>query len=59
MSLQKNINWTWGTIIALAGVAAVRIIAPEMIGILNKVVLISGYIVSLTGIIIIARAGKL
>jgi hypothetical protein len=59
MSLQEKINWTWGTIIALAGVAAVRIIAPEMIGILNKVVLVSGYIVSLTGIIIIARAGKL
>jgi hypothetical protein len=59
MTLQEKTNWTLGTIIALAGVAAVRIIAPEMIGILNKVVLVSGYIVSLTGIIIIARAGKI
>jgi len=44
---------------AFAGVAAVRLIAPELTDISNKVLLVSGYIVSLLGIIIIARAGKI
>ncbi len=48
-------HWISGTTVALAGVAAVRLLAPELFGVLNKVVIISGYILSLTGIIIIAR----
>jgi len=59
MTLHEKINWTLGTIMAFAGVAAVRLIAPELTDISNKVLLVSGYIVSLLGIIIIARAGKI
>ena len=58
MGWDKRIYWVLGTIVALGGVAAVRLIAPELMGLMNKVVLISGYLLSLTGIIIIARAAK-
>jgi hypothetical protein len=51
-------HWIIGTTIALSGVAVVRLLAPELFGVPNKIVIISGYILSLTGIIIIARAAK-
>jgi hypothetical protein len=54
---RKN-YWVRGSIVAFIGVAAVRLIAPELAGLINKVVLVSGYLLSLTGIIIIARAAK-
>jgi hypothetical protein len=55
---REKIHWIIGTTVALAGVAVVRLLAPELFGVTNKVVIISGYILSLTGIIIIARASK-
>ena len=60
MSIMKDrkIYWIFGTIIALAGVTVVRLIAPELAGVLNKIVLISGYVLSLAGIIVLARSAK-
>jgi hypothetical protein len=56
---REKIYWIIGITIALAGVAVVRLLASELFGIAGKVVIISGYILSLTGIIIIARAAKI
>jgi hypothetical protein len=55
---RGKVYWISGTTVALAGVAAVRLLAPELFGVMNKVVIISGYILSLMGIIIIARGTK-
>jgi hypothetical protein len=56
---REKIYWIIGITIALAGVAVLRLLASELFGIAGKVVIISGYILSLTGIIIIARAAKI
>lgn len=60
MSIMKDrkIYWIFGTIIALTGVTVVRLIAPELVGVLNKIVLISGYVLSLAGIIVLARSAN-
>lgn len=55
---ERNLYWIAGTAVALAGVAAVRLIAPELTGAINKAALITGYLLSLTGIIIIACGTK-
>lgn len=55
---KEKVHWIIGTTVALSGVAVVRLLAPELFGVLNKIVIISGYILSLTGIIIIAHAAK-
>jgi hypothetical protein len=55
---RGKVYWIPGTTVALAGVAVVRLLAPELFGVMNKVVIISGYILSLMGIIIIARGTK-
>ena len=55
---ERKIYWISGTIIAIGGVTVVRLIAPELAGVLNKIVLVSGYLLSLTGIIVLARSAK-
>jgi hypothetical protein len=55
---EKKAYWISGTAIALVGVASVRLIAPQLAGLMNKVVLIAGYLFSLAGIIIIAYGTK-
>jgi hypothetical protein len=55
---ERKPYWISGTAVALAGVAAVRLIAPELGGVISKMVLISGYLLSLAGIIIIAYGTK-
>lgn len=55
---DRKIYWIFGTIIALTGVTVVRLIAPELVGVLNKIVLISGYVLSLAGIIVLARSAN-
>lgn len=52
--LEKKEYWISGTVVALAGVASVRLIAPELAGLMQKAMLIAGYLFSLTGIFIIA-----
>jgi hypothetical protein len=55
---ERKSYWVSGTAVALSGVAAVRLIAPELGGVISKTVLISGYFLSLAGIIIIAYGTK-
>jgi len=55
---ERKVYWIAGTAVAIIGVAGVRLIAPQLTGIISKVVLISGYVLSLAGIIIIAYAAK-
>ena len=51
--IKRKGYWIAGTAIALVGVAAVRLIAPELSGILNKTVMIAGYMMALAGIFVI------
>jgi hypothetical protein len=55
---ERKVYWITGTLVSLSGVAAVRLIAPGLTGIINKTTLIAGYLLSLTGIIIIACTTK-
>jgi hypothetical protein len=55
---EGNIYMIAGTTIAFLGVAFARLIAPEFAGMTSRVMLISGYALSLAGIIIIARAAS-
>jgi hypothetical protein len=50
--------WLTGTIVALIGVAAVRLIAPELSGTTAKAVTVAGYIFSMAGIGVIAFGVK-
>ena len=52
--LERKVYWITGTFVSLTGVAAVRLIAPAMSGVMNTVVMISGYVLALVGIGIIA-----
>lgn len=52
--LERKVYWIAGTFVGLTGVAAVRLIAPGLSGGINTAVLITGYLLSLIGIIIIA-----
>jgi len=54
----RKTYWIAGTVVAFIGVAAVRLVAPELNGAVGKVSLISGYVLSLAGIIIIAYGAK-
>jgi len=56
--LEKKVFWIAGTVVGLAGVALVRLIAPELSGVTSTVVMISGYILSLAGLGIIACSTK-
>jgi hypothetical protein len=58
MFREGNIHIITGTAIALFGVATARLIAPELIGITNKMVLILGYVLSLMGIVIVAHGAR-
>lgn len=55
---KETVYWISGIAVALVGVASVRLIAPELVGVMSKVTIILGYVLSLTGIVIIARAAK-
>ena len=55
---ERKLYWLTGAAVALAGVTAVRLVAPELTGLVNKTTLIAGYLLSLTGIIIIAYGTK-
>ncbi len=52
--LERKVFWIAGTIVGLTGVASVRLIVPELSGMMSTIVMISGYILSLAGIGIIA-----
>ena len=52
--LERKVFWIAGTVVGLTGVVVVRLIAPGFSGVLNSIVMISGYILSLVGIGIIA-----
>ncbi len=53
--LKRKGYWIAGTAVALAGVAAVRLVAPALsYGGLNQAVTISGYVLAWLGIIILA-----
>jgi hypothetical protein len=51
---ERKVYWIAGTFVSLVGVAAVRLIAPAMSGVLNTVMMICGYVLALAGIGIIA-----
>ena len=53
---EKKLLWISGTIVALAGVGLARLLAPEFSGFFNKIALVSGYLLSLAGIVILAYA---
>jgi hypothetical protein len=53
--MKKNkFYWILGTAVALVGVAAVRLVAPELNGMNHKVLVCLGYFVSLSGIVVVA-----
>ncbi len=53
--IKKNkLYWVLGTAVALVGVAAVRLVAPELNGMNQKVLVCLGYFVSLSGIVVVA-----
>ena len=54
----KKGYWLTGTVVALIGVAAVRLIAPELSGTTGKAVTVAGYIFSMAGIAVIAFGVK-
>lgn len=54
----KKGYWLTGTAVALIGVAAVRLIAPELSGTAGKAVTVAGYIFSMAGIAVIALGVK-
>lgn len=56
--LEKKIYWIAGAFVGFTGVAAVRLIAPGLSGSLSKIVMISGYILSVVGIGIIACSSR-
>ncbi|MBN1473461.1 MAG: hypothetical protein JW914_02495 [Syntrophaceae bacterium] len=53
---EKKIFWINGTIVALTGVALARLLAPQLSGVFNKLTLVCGYLLALTGIIVLAYA---
>jgi len=53
---ENKFYWITGTAVALSGVAAVRLVAPELSGMSHKTLMCVGYFLSLAGIIIIAAA---
>ncbi|HDQ04889.1 MAG TPA: hypothetical protein ENN23_10105 [Deltaproteobacteria bacterium] len=53
---NKIIFWISGTIVALAGVIIARLLAPALTGVFNKITLVCGYVLALTGIIVLAYA---
>ncbi len=54
----KKGYWLTGTVVALIGVAAVRLIAPELSGTAGKAVAVAGYLFSPAGIAVIAFGVK-
>jgi Kef-type K+ transport system membrane component KefB len=53
--LWENRNsWISGTLTALAGVMLVRIVSPEIAGMPGKAALVLGYVLAVSGIIILA-----
>jgi len=57
--IKKNkLYWILGTAVALVGVAAVRLVAPELNGMDQKVLVCLGYAVSLSGIVVVAFAAN-
>jgi hypothetical protein len=53
--LANKGHWLTGTAIALSGVILVRLVAPNLSGMLHQAVAIIGYLISLIGICIFAR----
>lgn len=56
--IERKAYWITGSIVGLAGVAAVRLIGPQIKGTIGIVVTISGYVMALVGIGIIACSTK-
>ena len=57
--IKKNkFYWILGIAVALVGVAAVRLVAPALNGMDQKVLVCLGYAVSLSGIAVVAFAAN-
>jgi hypothetical protein len=56
--IKRKGYWIGGATLGLLGVAAVRLIAPELTGLLSKCVLIAGYLMALGGIFLITAGIK-
>ena len=55
---ERKGYWIGGTAVALIGVAAVRLIAPETSGVINKAVTVLGYVLSWAGIFLVAWGAR-
>ncbi len=59
MSMRENkAYWIGGTVTALLGVGAVRLLAPTLAGSSHTAVVVAGYLLVIVGITILARATK-
>ena len=55
---EKKALWIGGTLIGMVGVALVRLLSPELLGLQGRVALGAGYALVIVGITIIACATK-
>lgn len=50
--------WIGGTLIALVGVALVRLLAPALAGFAGSLAAVVGYLLVIVGITVVARAAR-
>jgi hypothetical protein len=55
---ENKTSWIGGTLIGLAGVALVRLLAPALAGAAHTVVSVTGYLLVIVGIVILAGATR-
>lgn len=55
---DRKAYWIGGTLIALLGVALVRLLAPALVGTVSSVALIVGYLLVIVGITVLAGATR-
>lgn len=55
---QKRAYWVGGTVIAVFGVALVRLLAPELSGFAGSLAMASGYVLVVAGITLISFATR-
>lgn len=56
--IEKKFYWIGGSLVAFGGVALVRLLAPELIGLGQKVAMAAGYLLVVAGITIISFATR-
>lgn len=56
--IEKKFYWIGGSLVAFGGVALVRLLAPELIGLGRKIAMAAGYLLVIAGITIIAFATR-